>query len=164
MCLRTFFSAVVAAGKCTFFHRFVLYKQCTCCVLRQVLFFPHVNVQEMHLPFAHAMLLRPHTALGISYSHGTNPESVCFESAQVAPFVPDLETLEVLDRCRRSPCKFSSFHMVCHRFCPQALAEAVKVNKTLTKIDLSENNIGKEGAKAWCLGRGVCGSRPRNGC
>ena len=45
------------------------------------------------------------------------------------------------------------FHMVCHRFCPQALAEALKVNKTLTEIDLRDNDIGKEGAKAWCLGR-----------
>ena len=44
--------------------------------------------------------------------------------------------------------------MVCHRFCPQALAEALKVNKTLTKIDLQGNDIDKEGAKAWCLGRG----------
>ena len=47
-----------------------------------------------------------------------------------------------------------AFRMVCHRFCPQALAEALKVNKTLAKIDLRGNNIGKEGAKAWCLGRG----------
>ena len=44
--------------------------------------------------------------------------------------------------------------MVCHRFCPQALAEALKVNKTLTNIDLRGNKIGTEGAKAWCLGRG----------
>ena len=44
------------------------------------------------------------------------------------------------------------FDMVCHRFCPQALAEALKVNKTLTNIGLS--SIGTEGAKAWCLGRG----------
>ena len=43
--------------------------------------------------------------------------------------------------------------MDCHR-CPQALAEALKVNKTLTNIDLINNWIGKEGAKAWCLGRG----------
>ena len=46
------------------------------------------------------------------------------------------------------------FDMVCHRFCPQALAEALKVNKTLTEIDVGWNRIGKEGAKAWCLGRG----------
>ena len=58
-------------------------------MLRQVLIFSNINVQEMYLPFAHAMLLRPHTALGISYNHGTNPERVCFESARVAPFVPD---------------------------------------------------------------------------
>ena len=38
--------------------------------------------------------------------------------------------------------------------CPQALAKALKVNKTVTTIDLSWNNIGKEGAKAWCLARG----------
>ena len=47
-------------------------------------------------------------------------------------------------------------------FCPQALAEALKVNKTVTTIDLSHNGIGKEGAKAWCLARRVCGSRLRN--
>ena len=44
--------------------------------------------------------------------------------------------------------------MVCHPGCPQALAEALKVNKTLTKIDLRSNKIGNEGAEAWCLGRG----------
>ena len=44
--------------------------------------------------------------------------------------------------------------MVCHRFCPQALAEALKVNMTVTDIDLGNNHIGKEGAKAWCLARG----------
>ena len=53
--------------------------------------------------------------------------------------------------------------MVCHRFCPQALAQALKVNKTVTDINLDGNNIGKEGAKAFCLAHGVCGSRPRNG-
>ena len=46
------------------------------------------------------------------------------------------------------------FDMVWHRFCPQALAEALKVNQTLTNVNLECNNIGKEGAKAWCLGRG----------
>ena len=44
--------------------------------------------------------------------------------------------------------------MVCHPCCPQALAEALKVNSTLTSINLEKNEIGKEGAKAWCLGRG----------
>ena len=56
--------------------------------------------------------------------------------------------------------------MVCHRFCPQALAEALKVNKTVTNIDLFDNKIGNEGAKAWCLARGsvaICGSWPPNG-
>ena len=52
--------------------------------------------------------------------------------------------------------------MVCHRFCPQALAEALKVNKTITKIVLSNNGIGKEGAKAMVLGTGVCGSKPQS--
>ena len=44
--------------------------------------------------------------------------------------------------------------MVCHRFCPQALAEALKANKAVTNIDLGYNTFGKEGAKAWCLARG----------
>ena len=44
--------------------------------------------------------------------------------------------------------------MVCHPCCPQALAEALKVNSTVTNINLFGNHIGKEGAKAWCLGRG----------
>ena len=44
--------------------------------------------------------------------------------------------------------------MVCYCFCPQALAEALKVNKTLTNIGLKFNEIGKEGAEAWCLARG----------
>ena len=44
--------------------------------------------------------------------------------------------------------------MVCHRFCPQALAEALKVNKTVAIIDLELNEIGNEGAKAWCFAGG----------
>ena len=48
--------------------------------------------------------------------------------------------------------------MVCfdisHCFRPQALAEALKVNQTVTIIDLHYNGMGKEGAEAWCLGRG----------
>ena len=46
------------------------------------------------------------------------------------------------------------FEMVCHRFCPQALAKALKVNKTVTNIGLADNEIGDGGAKAWCVGRG----------
>ena len=46
------------------------------------------------------------------------------------------------------------FHTVCHRFCPQALAKALKVNKTVTNIGLAHNEIGDGGAKAWCVGRG----------
>ena len=42
--------------------------------------------------------------------------------------------------------------MVCHLCRPQALAEALKVNKM--NINLSWNCIGPEGAKAWCLARG----------
>ena len=45
------------------------------------------------------------------------------------------------------------FDMDCHR-CPQALAEALKVNMTVTNIDLRLNGIGKEGAEAWCLAWG----------
>ena len=44
--------------------------------------------------------------------------------------------------------------LVWHRFCPQALAEALKVNKTVTDINLGYSAIGKEGAKAWWLARG----------
>ena len=47
-------------------------------------------------------------------------------------------------------------------FCPQALAEALKVNKTVTDINLGSNEIGKEGAKAWCLAQGSFTSRLRN--
>ena len=32
----------------------------------------------------------------------------------------------------------------------QALAEALQQNSTLTYLDLRSNNIGDEGAKAWC--------------
>ena len=46
------------------------------------------------------------------------------------------------------------FHMfstsLCLRF--QALAEALKINSSVTNIDLSLNDIGAEGAKAWCVG------------
>ena len=35
----------------------------------------------------------------------------------------------------------------------QALAEALKQNSTLTDLNLMSNNIGPEGAKAWCLVR-----------
>ena len=33
----------------------------------------------------------------------------------------------------------------------QALAQALTQNSTLTKVNLKHNNIGDEGAKAWCL-------------
>ena len=36
--------------------------------------------------------------------------------------------------------------------CFQALAEALKTNASVTDIDLSGNQIGAEGAKAWCVG------------
>ena len=59
--------------------------------------------------------------------------------------------VSVADRLVSSP----FWHgLVWHRFCPQALAEALKVNKTITNIDLGCNGIGNEGAKAWCLARG----------
>ena len=35
--------------------------------------------------------------------------------------------------------------------CLQALAEALKINGSVTNIDLRENKIGAEGAKAWCV-------------
>ena len=35
--------------------------------------------------------------------------------------------------------------------CLQALAEALKINASVTTIDLGENQIGAEGAKAWCV-------------
>ena len=35
----------------------------------------------------------------------------------------------------------------------QALAQALTQNSTLTDLFLTENNIGPEGAKAWCLAR-----------
>jgi len=31
------------------------------------------------------------------------------------------------------------------------LAEAIKINKSITYIDLEKNQIGAEGAKAWCV-------------
>ena len=34
--------------------------------------------------------------------------------------------------------------------CLQALAEALKINASITKIVLYWNDIGAEGAKAWC--------------
>ena len=35
--------------------------------------------------------------------------------------------------------------------CLQALAEALKINKSVTNINLDNNQIGDEGAKAWCV-------------
>ena len=35
--------------------------------------------------------------------------------------------------------------------CLQALAEALKINKSITNIDLHFSQIGAEGAKAWCV-------------
>ena len=35
--------------------------------------------------------------------------------------------------------------------CLQAFAEALKINKSITNIDLRWNQIGAEGAKAWCV-------------
>ena len=36
--------------------------------------------------------------------------------------------------------------------CLQALAEALKINGSVTNITLVSNQIGDEGAKAWCGG------------
>ena len=38
--------------------------------------------------------------------------------------------------------------MICR--CLQALAEALKENKSITNMNLGRNDIGAEGAKAWC--------------
>ena len=35
--------------------------------------------------------------------------------------------------------------------CLQALAEALKINASVANIDLYNNQIGAEGAKAWCV-------------
>ena len=35
--------------------------------------------------------------------------------------------------------------------CLQALAEALKTNASVTEISLGDNQIGDEGAKAWCV-------------
>ena len=35
--------------------------------------------------------------------------------------------------------------------CLQALAEALKINGSVTNIELEFNQIGDEGAKAWCV-------------
>ena len=35
--------------------------------------------------------------------------------------------------------------------CLQALAEALKINKSITNINLGRNQIGAECAKAWCV-------------
>ena len=35
--------------------------------------------------------------------------------------------------------------------CLQALAEALKTNGSVTNINLRDNKIGDEGAKAWCV-------------
>ena len=40
--------------------------------------------------------------------------------------------------------------LICLRF--QALAEALKTNASVTNVDLGWNQIGDEGAKAWCVG------------
>ena len=48
------------------------------------------------------------------------------------------------------PCFNSSTNFHC-----QALAEGLKENSTLTNLNLEQNRIGPEGAKAWCLVRMV---------
>ena len=40
--------------------------------------------------------------------------------------------------------------LLCLRF--QVFAKALKTNASVTDIDLQENKIGAEGAKAWCVG------------
>ena len=47
-----------------------------------------------------------------------------------------------VERWNKSPA------LLCLRF--QALAEALKINKSITNIDLRDNQIGAEGAKACC--------------
>ena len=60
--------------------------------------------------------------------------------------------------CLRSHCNFSGLPCFFHRLCPQAIAEALKGNHTVTKIDLRENEIGNAAAVAWFLAIGGCGS------
>ena len=61
-----------------------------------------------------------------------------------------------------APLNSLRFHLVCHHFCPQALAEALKVNKSVRVIDLPCTDIRQNFARAWCLARRVCGSRVWN--
>ena len=43
--------------------------------------------------------------------------------------------------------------------CLQALAEALKINASVTTIELQRNHIGTEGAKASCVGWSLQNSR-----
>ena len=61
------------------------------------------------------------------------PQDLCFSCL----LLPDLDNaLQVL-----------RFDIVCNCFCAQALAKALKVNKTVLHIDLRENKIDNEGAE-----------------
>ena len=63
----------------------------------------------------------------------------------------DMAIVSVADRLVSSQV---SHHLVCHRFCPQALAKALKVNRSVRDIGLEGNQIGNEEAEAWCVAWG----------
>ena len=69
-----------------------------------------------------------------------------------------LTSLIVLPECLRGDLWFLFCHesSACHLF--QVLADALRVNKTLTELYLSGNHIGDEGVKVWWVER--CGASP----
>ena len=70
-------------------------------------------------------------------------------------YLGSMMVYDMLVGCLGLHCNFSGLPLFFHRFCPQAIAEVLKVNKTLTDIDLSMNDFGKEGTEAWYLAKGL---------
>ena len=76
-------------------------------------------------------------------------DSVC--RCWMKPWISGLffQVLNQRDWTCLSEMSFFDQALICR--CLQALAEALKINASVTTIDLGENQIGAEGAKAWCV-------------
>ena len=78
-----------------------------------------------------------------------------FDASYASSFIPQLERFSRREDWEDS--EFDQFKSCTYGpdfFC-QALAEGLKENSTLKNLDLQRNEMGAEGAKAWCLVRMV---------
>ena len=104
-------------------------------IVRLAIQIPHICAHEPHV--FQAVLVDFGVPLWHFFTSSSAPSQI-------------LASGKIIGRPGKKPNVCFSSHVSC-----QALAEALKQNSTLTGLNLERNNIGPEGAKAWCLGRTV---------